>query len=108
MYTLKNLDSRDRDGAIKDALSKGEAMAHVTLEEVALDLAALGDAQHVARDIDAHPLVPQRFQGLPTQPGAAADVEDIARRAIVWSIELHAEIWGAWECGMWGSMGAYI
>ena len=83
-------------------------MAHVTLEEVALDLAALGDAQHVAGDVDAHPLVPQLFQGLPTQPGAAADVEDIARRAIVWNIESNAEIWGEWECDIWGRMGAYI
>ena len=52
------------------------------MDELALNLALLRDAEHVAADVAAHPCVALLLKNFAAQPGAAADVEQQARRVL--------------------------
>mmetsp|Transcript_43880 Transcript_43880/g.115999 ORF Transcript_43880/g.115999 Transcript_43880/m.115999 type:complete len:278 (+) Transcript_43880:99-932(+) len=72
------LHGGDGDGAVEDSLPERHAQTHVLVHKIALYLAPLRHAEHVAADVHAHPSVPVLFECFATQPGAAAHVEQQA------------------------------
>lgn len=76
------LDGGDGDGAVEEPIAKRQPAPHVVVHQAALDAALRRDVEHRQRDIRANPKVAGLLQDFAGESGAAADVEEEARRAV--------------------------